>query len=156
VTELALPVGIDFASQGEVREVVEWAERAARAGLHCVWLNDSLLELNAATYALAIASQMQNTRVAMGASRTCIRHPALTAMTISPLYETAPGRMILGMGMALPLRLRQMGFPYMPDEAIEIPRPFSVTASTMPIFAAAGLRRLSGLLPAMGLALGAY
>jgi 1,4-dihydroxy-2-naphthoate octaprenyltransferase len=37
-------------------------------------------------------------------------------MTISAIDEMAPGRVILGMGMGLPLRLAQMGIPYTPQE----------------------------------------
>src|SRR5438093_433707 len=38
-------------------------------------------------------------------------------MTISALDEMAPGRIRLGLGSALPLRLGQMGIPYAPDDA---------------------------------------
>jgi 1,4-dihydroxy-2-naphthoate polyprenyltransferase len=40
-------------------------------------------------------------------------------MTVSALDEMAPGRVILGMGTGLPLRLAQMGIPYTPESGVE-------------------------------------
>jgi 1,4-dihydroxy-2-naphthoate octaprenyltransferase len=119
MSELARPVGLGFASRGKVSEVVSWAEDARRRGIHSVWLHDSLFERDAVTYASAIASQVPDIRVAMGALSPYTRTPALISMTVSALDEMAPGRIILGMGTALPLRLAQLGIPYTPDEGVE-------------------------------------
>jgi len=119
MTELAQPVGIGFAARGEVAELVAWADHARGAGVHSVWIHDSLFERDAVTYAAAIAAQVPQIRVAMGALSSYTRHPALIAMTVSALDDLAPGRIILGMGTALPLRLKQMGIPYSPDEGVE-------------------------------------
>jgi len=119
MSELARPIGIGFAARGKVSEVVQWANNAQRRGVHSVWLHDSLFERDAVTYASAIAAQVPNIRVALGALSSYTRAPALIAMTISALDEMAPERIILGMGTALPLRLAQMGIPYKPDEGVE-------------------------------------
>ncbi|HEX9674991.1 MAG TPA: LLM class flavin-dependent oxidoreductase [Anaerolineales bacterium] len=119
MTELAQPVGIGFAARGEVAELIAWADHARGAGVHSVWIHDSLFERDAVTYATAIAAQVPQIRVAMGALSSYTRHPALIAMTVSALDDLAPGRIILGMGTALPLRLKQMGIPYSPDEGVE-------------------------------------
>jgi 1,4-dihydroxy-2-naphthoate octaprenyltransferase len=84
-----------------------------------VWIHDSYFEREAVTYASAIASQVDGIRVAMGALNPFTRHPVLVAMTVSSIDEMAPGRVILGLGSALPLRLGQMGIPYDPAEAAE-------------------------------------
>ncbi|MFA5873948.1 MAG: LLM class flavin-dependent oxidoreductase [Anaerolineales bacterium] len=118
MAELARPVGIGFAARGKVSDVVKWADDARRHGIHSVWIHDSLYERDAVTYASAIAAQVPGIRIAMGALSAYTRHPALIAMTVSSLDEMAPGRIILGMGTALPLRLAQLGIPYNPDEAI--------------------------------------
>jgi 1,4-dihydroxy-2-naphthoate octaprenyltransferase len=55
----------------------------------------------------------------MGALSSYTRATALIAMTVSALDEMAPGRIILGMGTALPLRLAQLGIPYSPDAGVE-------------------------------------
>ena len=119
MTELTRPVGIGFAARGSASDVVSWAERARRAGLDSVWIHDSYFERDAVTYASAIASQVLDIRVAMGALNPFTRHPVLLAMTVSAVDEMAPGRVILGLGSALPLRLAQMGIPYEPSEAAD-------------------------------------
>ncbi|MDO8754637.1 MAG: LLM class flavin-dependent oxidoreductase [Anaerolineales bacterium] len=119
MSELARPIGIGFAARGKVSDVVRWADNAQRRGIHSVWMHDSLFERDAVSYASAIAAQIPNIRVALGALSSYTRAPALIAMTISALDEMAPGRIILGMGTALPLRLAQMGIPYKPDEGVE-------------------------------------
>jgi 1,4-dihydroxy-2-naphthoate polyprenyltransferase len=119
MTELVRRVGLGLAARGAVSDVVEYADKARRKGLDSVWLHDSLYERDAVTYASAIASQVSDIRIALGALSPYTRAPALIAMTLSALDEMAPGRMILGMGTALPLRLAQLGIPYKPDEGIE-------------------------------------
>jgi len=119
MTELARPVGIGFAARGKVSEVISWSESARQRGIHSVWIHDSLYERDAVTYASAIASHVPGINIAMGALSPYTRNPALIAMTVSALDEMAPGRIILGLGTALPLRLAQLGIPYSPDEGVE-------------------------------------
>src|SRR5207248_327211 len=85
-----------------------------------VWIHDSYFERDSVTYASAIASQVPDIRVAMGALNPFTRHPVLVAMTVSAVDEMAPGRVILGLGSALPLRLAQMGIPYDPGAAVAV------------------------------------
>src|SRR5512133_2356326 len=117
--ELAQPVGIGLAARGEVADVVKWSHEARRRGLDSVWIHDSYFERDAVTYASAIAAQVPDIRVAMGALNPFTRHPVLLAMTVSAVDEMAPGRVILGLGSALPLRLAQMGIPYQPAVAVD-------------------------------------
>lgn len=119
MAELARPIGIGFAARGKISDVVRWSEEARRHGLHSVWIHDSLYERDAVTYAAAIASQVPEIRIALGALSAFTRHPVLIAMTVSALDEMAPGRIILGLGTALPLRLAQMGIPYTPEAGVE-------------------------------------
>ncbi len=118
MSELARPVGIGFAARGKVSDVVRWADQARQKGIHSVWIHDSLYERDAVTYASAIASQVPQIRVALGALSSYTRTPALIAMTISALDEMAPSHIILGMGTAIPLRLAQLGIPYNPNAGI--------------------------------------
>src|SRR6478609_8891680 len=113
--ELVQPVGLGLAGRGSVSDAVAWAEAARVHGLQSVWLHDSYFERDAVTYAAAIASQVQGIHVALGAVNPFTRHAVLLAMTVSALDEMAPGRIVLGLGSALPLRLAQMGIPYSPQ-----------------------------------------
>src|SRR5213596_1662385 len=114
---LARRVGLGFASRGKVSDCVAWAERARSAGLESVWFHDSYFERDAVTYATAVASRVEEIGIGLGALNPFTRHPVLIAMTVSALDEMAPGRVRLGLGSALPLRLGQMGIPYAPDDA---------------------------------------
>ncbi len=117
--ELARSVGIGFAGRGKVSDVVRWADDARRRGLHSVWIHDTPYERDAVTYASAIAAQVPDIDIALGALSANTRHPALIAMTVSALDEMAPGRIRLGLGTTIPIRLSQMGLPYNPDTAVE-------------------------------------
>jgi len=114
---LARRIGLGLASRGKVSDTVGWAERARAAGLESVWFHDSYFERDAVTYASAVASQVDEIGIGLGALNPFTRHPVLIAMTISALDEMAPSRIRLGLGSALPLRLGQMGIPYSPDDA---------------------------------------
>jgi 1,4-dihydroxy-2-naphthoate octaprenyltransferase len=122
---LARRIGLGLAARGEVDEVVEWAQRAQRAGLDSVWVHDSYFERDAVSFVAAIASRVGEPgindpfRVALGAVNPFTRHPVVLAMTGSALDEMAPGRIVMGIGTGLPLRLKQMGIPYAPDTAVE-------------------------------------
>jgi 1,4-dihydroxy-2-naphthoate octaprenyltransferase len=119
MSELVQPVGFGLAARGEVQDVIRWADEARRRGVESVWIHDSYFERDAVTYASAIASHVPDIKIALGALNPFTRHPVLLAMTISAIDEMAPGRVILGMGTALPLRLAQMGIPYTPEKGVE-------------------------------------
>jgi 1,4-dihydroxy-2-naphthoate polyprenyltransferase len=122
---IARRIGIGFAARGEVDEVVAWSHAARRAGLDSVWVHDSYFERDAVSYVSAIAAELGSDeaedgfRIAAGALNPYTRHPVVLAMTGSALDEMAPGRIVMGLGTGLPLRLKQMGIGYAPDEAVE-------------------------------------
>src|SRR5437899_12972723 len=115
--DLARRVGLGLASRGSVDDCVEWAERGRASGIEWVWFHDSYFERDAVTYASAVASHVGDIGVGLGALNPFTRHPVLIAMTISALDELAPGRIGLGLGSGVPLRLGQMGIPYTPAGA---------------------------------------
>ena len=85
MAELSREVGLGLAARGAASDAVEWATRALHRGLHSVWIHDSYFEREAVTYASAIASQVPEIRVAMGAVNPFTRHPVVLAMTVSSL-----------------------------------------------------------------------
>ena len=115
---LARRVGLGLASRGDVKDTVAWAERARSAGIESIWFHDSYFERDAVTYATAVAAQVEEIKIGLGALNPFTRHPVLIAMTVSALDDIAPERILLGLGSALPLRLGQMGIPYTPDDAV--------------------------------------
>ncbi len=121
---LARPIGLGLAARDDIEDVIEWARRSRDAGLDSVWIHDSYYERDAISFGSAVASALADARessfrVALGALNPYTRHPVVLAMTGSALDELLPGRIVMGLGTGLPLRLKQMGIPYDPGEAVE-------------------------------------
>ena len=125
---LARPIGLGLAARGEVDDAVGWTRQARDAGLDSIWIHDSYFERDAISFGSSIASALAadgeddgeaGFRIALGAVNPFTRHPVVLAMTGSALDEILPGRIVLGLGTGLPLRLKQMGIPYEPEAAVE-------------------------------------
>src|SRR5215212_6999433 len=124
MSTLARQIGLGLAARGDLDDVVEWGRRARDAGLDSIWIHDSYYERDAVTFASAVAGGLADDktsafRVAIGAVNPYTRHPVVLAMTGSALDELLPGRIVMGIGTGLPLRLKQMGVPYDPATAVE-------------------------------------
>src|SRR3954452_12931395 len=127
---LARPIGLGLAARGDVDDVVGWARQARDGGLDSVWIHDSYFERDAVSYASTVAAGLAadgdvdslgagvGFRVALGAVNPFTRHPVVLAMTGSALDEVLPGRIVMGLGTGLPLRLKQMGIAYEPAAAV--------------------------------------
>src|SRR5439155_11155347 len=126
---LARPIGLGLAARGDPEEVMDWSRRARDAGLDSVSLHDSYFERDAVSFGTAIATRLgadgrepavgeAGFRVALGAVNPFTRHPVVLAMTGSALDELLPGRIVMGLGTGLPLRLKQMGIAYDPRAAV--------------------------------------
>src|SRR5919108_6669153 len=121
---LSRQIGLGLAARGDPSDVVDWSRRARDAGLESVWIHDSYFERDAVSFATAVAAALAADgdsafRLALGAVNPFTRHPVVLAMTGSALDELLPGRIVMGLGTGLPLRLKQMGIPYEPDAAVE-------------------------------------
>lgn len=123
MSDLARPIGLGLAARGDPDDVLEWARDARDAGLDSVWIHDSYFERDAVTFASVVARGLGadgdgGFRLALGAVNPFTRHPVVLAMTGSALDELLPGRIVMGLGTGLPLRLKQMGIPYDPATAV--------------------------------------
>ena len=122
---LARPIGLGLAARGDPEDVLDWARRARDAGLESLWIHDSYFERDAITFVTTVVDGLARDgdegdfRVALGAVNPFTRHPVVLAMTGSALDEILPGRIVMGLGTGLPLRLKQMGIPYEPDAAVD-------------------------------------
>ena len=121
---LSRRIGLGLAARGEPEEVLDWSRQARDAGLESIWIHDSYFERDAVTFASIVADGLardkdgSSFRVALGAVNPNTRHPVVLAMTGSALDEILPGRIVMGLGTGLPLRLKQMGIPYAPETAV--------------------------------------
>jgi 1,4-dihydroxy-2-naphthoate octaprenyltransferase len=121
---LSRPIGLGVAARGDPKDIVEWSRQARDAGLDSIWIHDSYFERDAVSFATTVAAELakddeSSFRVALGAVNPFTRHPVVLAMTGSALDELLPGRIVMGLGTGLPLRLKQMGIPYEPDAAVQ-------------------------------------
>ncbi|HEY2595033.1 MAG TPA: LLM class flavin-dependent oxidoreductase, partial [Chloroflexota bacterium] len=108
---LSRPVGLGLAARADVREAVDWAVLAERAGLESVWLHDSYFERDPISFLAPMAQATRHIRLGAGALNPYTRHPFVVASTMASLDNIAEGRMSLGLGSGLPLRLAQMNIP---------------------------------------------
>ena len=106
--ELNRPVGLGLAARGDVRDTVEWAVRAERAGLESVWVHDSYFERDPISFLAPMAQATRRIHLGAGALNPYTRHPFVVASTMASLDNIAEGRLSLALGSGLPLRLAQM------------------------------------------------
>ncbi len=121
---LARSIGLGLAARGDIDDVIRWARQARDGGLDSIWIHDSYYERDAITFGSSVATALAQDgdspfRLALGAVNPFTRHPVVLAMTGSALDEVLPGRVVMGLGTGLPLRLKQMGIPYDPVTAVE-------------------------------------
>src|SRR5689334_3838488 len=121
---LARRIGLGLAARGDIDDVTRWARQAREGGLDSIWIHDSYYERDAISFGSAVATALAaddvpDFRLALGAVNPFTRHPVVLAMTGSALDEILPGRIVMGIGTGLPLRLKQMGIPYDPESAVE-------------------------------------
>ena len=110
--ELSRPIGLGLAARGDVRDAVDWAQRAEQTGLESVWLHDSYFERDPISFLAPIAQATTRIRLGAGALNPYTRHPFVVASTMASLDNLAEGRMSLALGSGLPLRLAQMNIPF--------------------------------------------
>jgi 1,4-dihydroxy-2-naphthoate polyprenyltransferase len=110
--ELNRPVGLGLAARGDVREAVDWAVRAERAGLESVWVHDSYFERDPISFLAPMAHATKRIRLGAGALNPYTRHPFVVASTMASVDNLAEGRLSLALGSGLPLRLAQMNIPF--------------------------------------------
>jgi 1,4-dihydroxy-2-naphthoate octaprenyltransferase len=107
-----MPVGLGLAARADVRETVDWAVTAERAGLESVWVHDSYFERDPISFLAPMAQSTKRIRLGAGALNPYTRHPFVVASTMASLDNLAEGRLSLALGSGLPLRLAQMNIPF--------------------------------------------
>ena len=95
-----------------MREAVDWAVRAERAGLESVWVHDSYFERDPISFLAPMAHATKRIRLGAGALNPYTRHPFVVASTMASVDNLAEGRLSLALGSGLPLRLAQMNIPF--------------------------------------------
>lgn len=81
-----------------LRESIDYAQYAERAGFEAVWQADSRLVRDATIPMAAFAATTERIKIGAGVVDCWTRNPARLASLFSTLDDLAPGRIILGIG----------------------------------------------------------
>ncbi len=91
-------VGLYLQDKHPIREGMEYATLAERAGFEAVWQAESRLVREATVPMAAYASVTERIAIGSGVVNTWTRNVGLLAATFSTLDDLAPGRIRLGLG----------------------------------------------------------
>ena len=98
VSEHTKRVALYLQDAHPIRQGMEFAQYAERAGFEAVWQAESRLVREATVPMAAFLSSTETIKVGSGVVNNWTRNPALLASTFATLDDLAPGRVILGIG----------------------------------------------------------
>jgi alkanesulfonate monooxygenase SsuD/methylene tetrahydromethanopterin reductase-like flavin-dependent oxidoreductase (luciferase family) len=105
----ALRVGLVLGSHLAPARIPETARKAEELGFSELWLAEDYWLTGAVSAATAVLAATSSIPVGLGVVPAMTRHPSLLAMEISTIAHMFPGRFRPGIGLGLPVWLRQMG-----------------------------------------------
>jgi alkanesulfonate monooxygenase SsuD/methylene tetrahydromethanopterin reductase-like flavin-dependent oxidoreductase (luciferase family) len=113
-------LGILLLSTTPPEQLSELAGRCEGLGFDEVWLAEDYFFYGGLSSAALVLAATERIRVGLGILSCVARHPAVTAMEISALDRSFPGRLMSGIGHGVPGWVRQMGLtPKSPMRALE-------------------------------------
>jgi 5,10-methylenetetrahydromethanopterin reductase len=89
--------------------LVDYAQRAEKAGFDELWLWEDSFWAGAYTSAATILARTESIRVGIGLSPATVRNPLFAAMEITTLARLHPGRFMPGFGHGVDGWMRQIG-----------------------------------------------
>lgn len=92
-------LAVGFNPVMSVKEAVETAVKAERAGFESFWMHESLYQRDVVTYLSSISMSTSKIVVASGVMNTFTRHPVTAAATFATLSELSGGRTVFGLGL---------------------------------------------------------
>ncbi|MSP51852.1 MAG: LLM class flavin-dependent oxidoreductase [Alphaproteobacteria bacterium] len=93
-------VGVGFSSHHRIADLVDYAVIAEAEGYDSFWIGERYYARGMYTVATMVAQATKRLALGLGIVSPFTRHPALIAMETAALDEVAPGRVILGLGVA--------------------------------------------------------
>lgn len=91
------------------RRFLEVAQAAEAAGLDEVWLWEDVYRQSATTQAATMLAATEHLRIGLGVLPVPLRNVVLTAMELSTLVETFPGRLVPGIGHGVQSWMEEIG-----------------------------------------------
>lgn len=104
-------IGIEFAPNVPVRDIVEYAKLAEKNDIEYLWLHDHYNDRNAYVILSQVATATKRINLGPGVTNTFTINPAVTASAIATLDEISEGRAILGIGTGDLSILSELGIP---------------------------------------------
>lgn len=102
-------LGVIFHPTFPVDSMVEYAQRAEKAGFDELWLWEDSFWVGAYTSAAVILSRTEKIKVGIGLSPATVRNPLFVTMDITTLAMLYPGRFLPGFGHGVDGWMRQIG-----------------------------------------------
>jgi 5,10-methylenetetrahydromethanopterin reductase len=101
------------------RDCVALAQAAETAGFASVWFAENPFERGVLPSVSACAALTDRVQIGIGIVSPYTHHPAQIAMEFGALDELAAGRVLLGIGSGIGVRITKLGFAYKPLPALE-------------------------------------
>ncbi|HEX3537706.1 MAG TPA: LLM class flavin-dependent oxidoreductase [Stellaceae bacterium] len=101
------------------RECVVLAQAAEAAGFASVWFAENPFDRGVLPAVSACAAVTERIGIGVGIVSPYTHHPAQIAMEFGALDELANGRMLLGIGSGIGVRIERLGFAYRPLASLE-------------------------------------
>ncbi|HWP60409.1 MAG TPA: LLM class flavin-dependent oxidoreductase [Candidatus Acidoferrales bacterium] len=102
-------VGLCFDGFYSIREMLELAKLADRAGIESIWMSDHICFRDSVASAAAFLAATEKIRVFAAPLTPYSRHPMITAMAIATMEEMAPGRVGATIGTGNAAALAEIG-----------------------------------------------
>jgi 5,10-methylenetetrahydromethanopterin reductase len=116
-------LGLGFLGFPDLRAMTEAGVRAEEKGFESAWVSETRITRDAVTGMTALLMATHTMRVGSAAINVFTRGAALVAVTWATLAETAPGRVVLGLGGGSAVPLAQQGLPH--DHTVSRMREFT-------------------------------
>jgi 5,10-methylenetetrahydromethanopterin reductase len=101
------------------RESVALAQAAEAAGFASVWFAENPFDRGVLPAVSACAAVTERIGIGVGIVSPYTHHPTQIAMEFGALDELAAGRVLLGIGSGIGVRIERLGFKYRPLESLE-------------------------------------
>ncbi len=102
-------IGLVLGSQNAPEDIAALARLGESSGFDELWIAEDYFFTGGVACAAAALAATERIPVGLGVVSAMVRHPAVLAMECSSLARMFPGRLRPGIGLGLPVWVRQMG-----------------------------------------------
>ena len=112
-------IGIILGSAIAPEAIADAAAQAESSGFDEIWLAEDYFFTGGISGASVVLGATQEITVGLGVVSAVARHPSVLAMELATLSRSSPERLVAGVGLGVPVWVRQMGlYPRSPMTAV--------------------------------------